>query len=160
MPYRESDPLTARAIGDDCGHDAASNRDRLGGAYKSLHSHVPSALDAFAALNVALQDEFSGRLKSICLGAGLSESQYRHFDDGLNGQGYPAVMLAILMDAAPARFIRACGRMFAAHGYEIRQLPERVPVETPEAILAELKRVRESADKMEAFVRHAGRTTR
>lgn len=135
--------------------------ERLGVAYKGLRSTAPKALQVFALLNMALLEAYEGRVRSICLSAGLTQKQYQHFEDGLHGDGYAAVMLAVLIEASPSRFVAAINRVLDHYGYKpITRKAEHVPFETPEAILAEIKRVRESADKVEAFVRHAGRTTR
>jgi len=123
-------------IGDHDAHDSLANRERLGVAYKALHSNAPRALDLFAALNVAIQDEFAGRTKGICLAAGMSEKQYQHIVKGLNGDGYPAVILAVLWEAAPQSMARVIGRVFAPMGYtaptEVRH--HGLPCDCPECL--------------------------
>lgn len=135
---KEFGPSSLDALGDMGGHDALANRERAGVAYKGLHSNAPQALDLFAALNVAIQDEFAGRVKGICLEAGLSEKQYRHVNEGLNGDGYPAVMMALLWNAAPKSFAAVLDRVLKPMGYEVHKRVDIKPVETAHESAANL----------------------
>lgn len=127
---RNSDPLRSNDLGDFGGSVTPAIRSRLTEAYRWIHANRPRALDMTATLLSSLHDHLSGRLRSICLAAGMSSKQYQHVDEGINGDGISVAALMVLLEAAPASVVPSLADVLGPLGYEIRRKDAIRPVAT------------------------------
>lgn len=124
-PCRHLDPLSTRCLGEAGGSITPAIRARLTEAYRWIHANRPRALDMTAELCSSLHDHFAGRLRSVCLAAGMSDKQYGHLDEGINGDGISVAALMVLLEAAPASVIPALANVLFPLGYEIKRRDSR-----------------------------------
>jgi len=128
MPYKKSDVSAEFGLGDSEGTVTLAIRERLAGAYKGLHANRPAALDMTATLLAGVHDGLAGRMRTICLAAGIGDKGYQHINEGVNGDGISVAVLMVLLEAAPASVVPAIADVLDGLGYEVRRKAAARPV--------------------------------